>query len=281
MSLKTNALLVSVNIKQWTGRKLDKRATGTVEATHATEQGVGNFTKRLLPGARELEAISSAAGALRKFYYENTLPWAADGSRIISSQNYFPFTQEFRKRKADFDSRVAAFLSEYPKLQAEARRKLGDLFSESEYPDVLRLAIRFQCEMNIYPVPDVGDFRVDISDAEKQIFLDSMARVEREALNDCYRRLFEVVAKAADKLKSPEAVFRDSLIGNITELVELLPRLNPINDPNLEALRAEVNAVVSKVSAESVRASETTREETARKLADIASKMDAFMGGAQ
>lgn len=279
MSLKTNALLVSINITQWTGRKLDKRATATVEATHATDKGVGNYTKRLLPGAKELEAIASAAGALRKFYYENTLPWAADGSRIISSQNYFPFTQEFRKRKAEFDSHVAAFLAEYPKLQAEARLKLRDLFYETEYPDPSRLAERFRCEMTIFPVPDVGDFRVELSDAEKTVFLESMARVEREALQECYGRLFEVIAKAAERLKQPDAIFRDSLIGNITELVELLPRLNPIHDPKLEALRAEVSAVVSKVSAESVRASETTREETARKLTDIADRMGAMMGG--
>jgi hypothetical protein len=281
MSLKTNALLVSVNITQWTGRKFDKRATGTVEATHATDQGVGNFTKKLLPGAAELEAIQSAAWALRKFFYENTLPWAADGARIVSSQNYFPFTQEFRKRKAEFDAHVAAFLTEYPRLQDAARRKLGDLFSESEYPEITRLAAKFRCEMAIFPVPDIGDFRVEISDAEKQVFLDSMARVERDALNDCYKRLLDVVSKAAERLKQPDAVFRESLIGNIVELVELLPRLNPIDDPKLEALRAEVQSVVSKVSAESIRASETTRADTAKQLEDIASKMDAFMGGAQ
>lgn len=279
MSLKNNALLVSINISQWVGRKFDKRATGTVEAAHSTEQHVGNYTKKLLPGAVELESIQACANSMRKFFYENTLPWAADGARIISSQNYLPFTAEFSKRKADFENAVAQFLNQYPTLREMARRKLGDLFSESEYPEADQLARKFQCEMRILPIPDISDFRVEISDAEKRAFLESMERVEKEALQECYRRLFDVVSKAADRLKQPDAIFRDSLVSNINELVELLPRLNPLQDPQLDALRAEVNSVVSKVSAESIRSSETTREATAKSLSDIADKMGAFMGG--
>lgn len=281
MGLKTNALLIAVNISQWAGRKLDRRATNTVEVTHATQERVGNFTKKLLPGAQELEAIQASANAIRKYFYENTLPWAADGARIISSQNYLPFTTEFRARKQAFDSHVGNFLSQYPTLRENAKQKLGDLFSEAEYPEADQLARKFTCEIMVMPIPDVSDFRVEISDAEKQVFLDSMARVEKEALAECYSRLFSVVSKAAERLKDPEARFKESLIGNITELIDLLPRLNPIDDPTLNSLRAEVSQVINKVSAESVRASETTRSETAQKLSDIADKMEVFMGGAQ
>jgi hypothetical protein len=268
MSLKENSLLITLNISQWVGRKLD---------THKTDAKVGNYNKRLLPGAHELEEIQAHASSLRKFYYENTLPWAHDGARIISSQNYVNFTSEFRARKQAFYSSVGKFLAEYPRLRDQAKIKLGDLFSDSEYPTDDKLLRKFSCEISVFPIPDVNDFRVELGDAEKKLFLESMARVESQALTECYSRLFEVVKTAADRLQKPDAIFRDSLIGNITELVALLPRLNPIHDPKLEALRLEVNSVIGKVSAESIRGNEATREMTAQKLGEIAERMGAFM----
>lgn len=278
MGLKENALLIGLNITQWVGRKLDRKASAVVEMAHATDQRVGNYTKRLLPGAHELESIQALASSLRKFYYENTLPWAVDGMRIISSQNYVQFTSDFRARKAEFERAVDAFLVEYPRLRENAKQKLGGLFNDSEYPEVERLRRKFSCEISIAPIPDVNDFRVEISDAEKKIFLESQARVESDALGECYSRLFEVVSKAAERLNDPTARFQESLIGNINDLVDFLPSLNPIHDPKLEELRNQVKSVISKVSAESIRASTTTRAETAKALNDISDRMGAFMG---
>jgi hypothetical protein len=278
MSLKNSALLIGLNISQWVGRKQDRRASSTVESAHGTAQQIGNFSKRLLPKAAELEMIQAHASSLRKFFYENTLPWAHDGMRIISAQNFVAFTSEFRQKQAVFNRAVEDFLAEYPRLREQARIKLGDLFNEEEYPETHRLKRKFSCEISISPIPDVSDFRVELSDAEKTLFLESQKQVESEALADCYSRLFSVVKTAAERLNDPEAIFRDSLIGNISELIQLLPRINPIDDPQLEALRLQVDSVISKVSAESIRASELTRQDTAKALKDISDKMGAFMG---
>ena len=87
MSLSNKALLVYLSISQWTGRRTDQTATASVETAFGTDRKVGNYSKNLLPGAKELELIKSQAHAIRRFYYENTLPWMTDGSRILSSKN--------------------------------------------------------------------------------------------------------------------------------------------------------------------------------------------------
>lgn len=276
--LSNKALLVYLSISQWTGRKLDKRATGTVETTHATEHAVGNYTKKLLPGAKELQSIATQSGAIRKYFHEQTLPWFADGTRIISSLNYLDFVREFAKMKQDFDLTVEKFLTAYPQLRADARKKLGDLFSEAEYPTTSRLSSAFQCEISFLPLPDVSDFRTDISDTEKESFLKKMREIEHRATSECWQRLHDVVAKAAARLNTPDAVFRDSLVDNIQDICALLPKLNVTDDAKLETARLEVESIVAKINPDLCRSNATERGDAAKKLSEMTAKMSAFMG---
>lgn len=276
--LANKALLVHLTISQWTGRKLDKKATETVEQTHNTKGKVGNYTKQLLPGAKELENIQRLASSIRAFFYSNTLPWYSDGSRILSAKNYLDFTNEFRTKKSDWDQAVNQFISEYPALREHAKNTLGDLFIDAEYPNPLYLSGAFNCEISFMPIPAVQDFRVDLLDSEKEAFLNRMQEIETTATKDCWNRLFDVVSKAASKLNQPNAVFRDSLIENITEICALLPKLNVTDDPNLEAMRQTVESSIATYSPDQLRQSKFDRDNAARQLDEITSKMSAFMG---
>jgi len=279
MSLSQKALLANLHIAQWAARKLDKKATSTVEATHTTRGKVGQYTKKLLPNAKELEEVVRAAGAARSFFYEQTLPWFADGSRIISSKNYMDFTSAFRSKKADFDSAKEKFLAEYPRLKEEARAKLGDLFNENDYPSATALEHTFSCEISFMPVPDVKDFRVEILDSEKNAFEKRMKDVEKTAMDDIWHRLHDVVSKAASRLAEADPIFRDSLIGNISDLCQLLPKLNVMDDPKLETMRQELEKVVANIVPENCRASSHARKDAASNLAKLTDKMSVFMQG--
>lgn len=277
MSLSNKALLAVLSISQWTGRKLDKRATETVETSHVTEKRVGNFNKKLLPGARELEEIQRHANSIRTFFYAQSLPWYSDGSRIISAKNYLDFTNDFRKRKESFDAAVSEFLACYPMLREAARQKLGGLFNETEYPTEARLASCFNCEISFMPLPDVSDFRVDILETEKAEFLNKIKQVETQAVQECWTRLYDTVSKAAVRLSDPDARLHESLIDNMTEIVQLLPKLNITDDPALETMRQSVEKTILGMSAERCRNNPVVRKESADKLAEITDKMSAFM----
>lgn len=274
--LSQRALLVSVNISQWAGRRIDKRATETANLSHKASSTAGNYHKKLLPNAVELKEVSAIASKAREYFYTQTLPWMADGSRIISSKNYLPFVAEMRKIKADFDSAVKGFEAAYPRLKAEAVKQLGDLYDADEYPE--DIASKFKIETNYLPMPDVEDFRTEISDTEKREFLSKMREVEGAAMRDCWDRLHKVVKTAATKLAEPDAIFRDSLVENISEIVNLLPKLNITEDANLEKSRLEIEKLVAGLSPETLRVNSKERDKASKKLAEIESKMGAFMG---
>lgn len=275
--LSDKALLITLTLSQWSGRRYDRVATNTVHSTHETAAQVGNYNKKLLPNAVELEKVHSMGGALRKFVTERTLPWLSDGTRIVSGAYYLEFIRELNSRKDELDRAVRTFISAYPKLQVEAQSKLGTLYCASDYPSQDELARMFRCKVTVMPVPSSGDFRVELDQNEIDEFNSKMREVEANALKDAYSRLSEVISKATARLSDKDAKFKDSLIENVKDLVAIMPHLNIMDDHQLTALTTEVDQVIGKVDAEVMRNNLTDRETVANKLKAIESKMSVFM----
>lgn len=278
-SLSNRALLVSVKISQWSGRKQDAIATNTVSAKHNTSLNAGSYTKKLLPKAKELETVNALAQNARKYFHENTLPWMHDGTRIISAKNHFNFAAEIRKLKSEYETAVEKLSDAYPDLKVNAKNQLGNLYDVNEYPQTI--GDRYSFEIIYMPLPDVKDFRTEISDTEKQEFIAQVELTANNAMRDAWSRLHEVVKNAAEKLSKPDAIFRDSLIDNITKIVNTLPLLVISDDKNLENATNEVKQIVSKLRTDNLRANKTDREKAASDLSKIEKSLGAFMGCAK
>jgi hypothetical protein len=136
-------------------------------------------------------------------------------------------------------------------------------------------------DMVVYPVPS-SDFRVSIASEElTRIQQDVERRVrdaEQAALKEVWTRLFERVKHMAEKLADPKAIFRDSMVDNAREICALLPRLNFNDDPQLEAMRQEVESKLIK-HPEALRNDPDLRRDTAAEAKVIMDKMSVFMGG--
>ena len=123
MKLSDKALLVQLNISQWTARKYDKRATEQVAQQNASALTAGRYNKSLLPMNDALTNIHQKSTLIRKKFYTNTLPWGIEGTMMLPSANYLNFMTEFRK-KSEWQTLVDAFFQEYPRLHADAQSSL-------------------------------------------------------------------------------------------------------------------------------------------------------------
>ena len=74
MKLNDKALLVQLTVSQWTARKYDKKVTEQIATQHDTVIEAGRYNKSLLPLNDYLGNIHQKTTAIRKEYYENTLP---------------------------------------------------------------------------------------------------------------------------------------------------------------------------------------------------------------
>jgi hypothetical protein len=280
MNLNDRALLVQLNVSQWTARKYDKRASKEVTNAHGAASAAGRFNKSLLPMNDKLENIHRKTTHIRTRYYDNTLPWGLDGTMMLPTSNYLSFMSDFRKEKGEWNSLVQDFLSDYDQMKLDAQRILGSLYDAADYPMRHELACKFNMDMAVFPVPS-SDFRVAIGSEElTRIQQDVERRVkeaEQNAMKDVWQRLFDRVKHMAEKLADPKAIFRDSMLENTREICALLPRLNFSDDPNLEAMRQQVEASLLK-HPEALRNDPDLRRDTAAEAKAIIDKMGAFMG---
>ena len=280
MNLSDRALLVQLSVSQWTARKYDKKISKEVAVSHGTTTDAGRYNKSLLPMNDLLDRVHKKTTHIREKFYKNTLPWGIEGTMMLPTSNYLEFVTEFRKEKGEWEYIVRDFVDNYDSLKADAQRILGGLYVEADYPSARDIEQKFSIDMAIFPVP-ASDFRVTIASDEltriQQDVERRVAQAQQTAVRDVWNRLFEKVKHMAEKLADPKAIFRDSMVENARETCALLTRLNFTDDPNLEAMRQEVEVTLLK-HPEALRNDPDLRSDTASKAKEIMDKMSVFMG---
>ena len=131
-ALKESAMLVSVHISTWSGRKYDKKATAEVNELHGSTNA-GKFNK-ILVDEEAVKAVTKIASAAREYFYKNTLAWDDYGRRLLPSTNYFEFMTGVGDFKDKYQRSVEEFITKYQELIDGARQRLNGLFNESDYP---------------------------------------------------------------------------------------------------------------------------------------------------
>lgn len=278
MSAKNGAMVANLTIAMWTARKYDGKVSKRVEEEYAAENS-GRYNKILI--AKELIAkIQKVVSAARTYHCENTLPWFDAGGRLLPTPNYFEYTSHMQNFRMQFEQCVADFIRTYPDHCEEARMRLGGMYREDDYPDVTELPKKYDFRVQILPVPDADDFRVDLSEDEinnlKSDMLDEIEKNTQMAVRDVWNRLYKVVEHMVERLSSVDSVFRDSLVGNVQEACDLLPRLNFTNDPVLDDMVNEVKGSLAILSPEVLRSDSVKRYEAAAEARKILDKMSAY-----
>lgn len=245
-------MIVSVNISQWTGRKFDRKVTSEVNNSHGTKDA-GRFNK-ILVSRDKLSPIAKAAGLIRRFHYENTLPWGDNGDRVLPASNYFNYTQGLRPLKDDFEQLSNEFVNHYADSIQQAKVELHGMFDERDYPSSADISGRFGIKVAFQPMPDVDDFRLSLtSDSEldrlRQEIGATIADRHAQAVGDLLKRAKEamsmVVGAVTRQSKNNKARFHGSLMDNIQKIAELIPSLNYTNDPQIEKLRKSLLKMVT------------------------------------
>lgn len=286
-NLNSRAMLVAINISQWSARKHDKKVTNEVHVQHQAAADAGRYNKLLVAKAR-IDEITKATNALRAEHYKLTLPWKDDGYRILPAAAFDEYSEKIRKLRGEWEQRVAEFVADYPLIVAEARVRLNGLFNEGDYPREASIGRRFNVETDIKPIPTAGDFRVDLGDemtAKIKARIDADAEATlKNAMKDVWNRLYDAVHSMAERLSSDRAgkapIFRDSLVENLQEITKLLPKLNLTGDAKLEELRQQVEQKLCSTSPETLRASAVVRKSQAAEAQAICDLMAGFMGEA-
>lgn len=282
IGIASSAMLVELNISTWTARKLDKKVSAEVDVAKGAKTSAVSVNKNLLAGTGFLDTITKYAANSRAWHLSQTLPWSDSGQRLLPVSNFITYKEQLNKLNENFDSLVAKFLDAYPNLVSAAAFQLGDLFNRDEYPDTDAVARKFKFSYNFFPVPTAGDFRIDIGDEARREIEESCnrlsnARVE-SAMKDAWSRLHEHLTRMSERLDfgdtDDKKIFRDTLVENAVELVDMLKHFNITRDPSMEQARLALHDAIKNYDADDLRENFVARESVKRKVDDILSKFN-------
>ena len=287
--LNSRAMLVDFSVSQWTARKVDKAKSDQVNDDANAVRTASHVSKRLIL-SDTLAKIGNLKNRAYEYHREHTSPWLDTGPRILSVAMYDEYVAEMEKFEAEFHPLVRTLVANYPEYVDRARHQLGDLFSENDYPTASRIGSKFGWRITYLPIPDTGDFRVAIGNdamakikaSAEQTIKASMANAVRDVFERAHDRVAAMVEKlndykpAANPGDKTQGIFRDSLVENIRDLVNLMPALNVTGDVRITKLATDM-AALCKHDAEVLRASDTIRADVAAQAATIVQAVSDFM----
>lgn len=252
MSIKNHALLVSLSVNKPQMTKKDAKATRDAEDAN-NAHGAGQFRKDLYPKSL-VQPILTVESSARAYIESMTYMWSR-GEYLLPTAKFMEFTERIGKYQLEFDQCVTAFLNNWSNVMTQAQAAQGELFDANAYPDLTELKSDFRFRVNYRPVTDAGDFRVQMQTEEMDALraeveaatkesMNNMLRAPLERLKEVVQKLNEVTAKADrevlnkktgnSEIKPP--IFRDSVVDNIMEEINLLHAFADVMPDNVLGL---------------------------------------------
>jgi len=274
-------MLASVSISCWSAKKIAKKESEELTNAKSASRRAAQVHKNLLADDVRLTKVNKYAAEIRNWLAVSTLPWSDSGLRLVTTKQFMDFKAALDAHKTEFEALVKDFVVMYPTLISAQAFKLGSMFDRNEYPSEAEVARKFSLSYSFMPVPEAGDFRVDIAedirkDLEEQYAKDDAARIE-EVNRDLWGRLKTVLDKISDRLGvegGKNKIFRDTLVENALEVCDMLSTLNVTGDAQLETARKEVQQALLGVTADDLRKSEGTRQDVKAQVEGIIDKFN-------
>ena len=268
-SLKEKVMIVNLHISQWGARRYDEKVTREIEQLHQTEEA-GRFNKRLMK-SHLLDDIASTANKARSYHRDTTLPWSDNNDRIITTDKYFEYVMTIGKYTMEMNQLVEKFVAEYEELKEKEKIRLNSMYREEDYPHPTEIKDKFKLKAIFMPIADANDFRVNLNDSMvevmKQQLTEELENRVKYANEDLLDRVRKVVNTMIEKLSDTESKFRDSLVGNIENMIEILPIYNFSNDEHIKNVTERLKTL--SVNPDMLRNNESFRKDILKKAQEI------------
>ncbi len=275
--IQSSAMLVELTMSAWAGVRTDRSSTKEVEDSKNAERGSVRVQKYLLGNCPDLSAITKHQAMVRKRHLQMTLPWLDTGVRLLPATRYFDYLREMGDYQQQQEQLVSKFINTYRWEVSNAQLKLGDLFNADDYPSVHELSNKFRMQLSYLPVPQSGDWRVDIGNAaledlrkrQEQDMNDRLQTAMKDVWQRAYDALTHMSERLTDEADGEHKVFRDTLVSNALEVLDTLKACNITGDERMHDAHTKLEAALKGVNATALRTNEGLRKKTKKSIDEI------------
>jgi hypothetical protein len=237
-----------------------------------------------MAGTDKRKKISDYAAKARLYHNQTTLSWSDKGARLLPTSLFMDYKSNMNVYQQNMNTMIEDFYVNYADLIDLAKHHMGDLFNPYDYPSIEELRNKFGFRLVFSPLPEGGDFRLDIPKADmdelgqqyESAFNDRLKDAMREPWEKLHKTLIHISEKLTDIEGDDETKkrYHDTLITNAQELCGLLTHLNVTKDPLLENARRSLELTMLGVDIEAIKESPDVRSSVKAKVDDILKKFD-------
>jgi hypothetical protein len=285
MGISSSAVLVELNVSVWGASKVDRDATDDVNVRNNATADAAKVYKNLTAGTSLRKEISDYAAKIRQFHNRQTLPWTHKGARLLPTSHVLEYKQHMNVMEHHFKSLLSKFYNDYPNIVMQAQTHLQSMFNPYDYPTIEEVKEKFGYKLVFSPLPEAGDFRLDVASEElaelsRSYEADFQQRLDR-AMREPWKRLHEELTHISEKLTDAKdgsdetkKRYHDSLVTNAQALCGLLTKLNITNDPKLEQARRELELTMLGVDIDGIKESPEVRHSVKSRVDAILDKFE-------
>jgi hypothetical protein len=237
-------------------------------------------------GDNDLKSIHNERQVFHNWLTRHAFVWN-------KSQHYVPtitlpkFKTDFDDMQREFYNKVDAFCANYAHKVSNAAFTRGSLYDPNDYPPVAEVRRRFRCDLTISEVP-IGDYRVQVADDLAQDMFENLSRQASEAVQSIMGKQMRQLATVMESLshccdtvtktnKKGETVtvrrkIYDTTLTRAMELCESFKAFNLGESAELETARQSLAELLQDVTLDTLRDSDTLRQEVKEGVDDILSK---------
>lgn len=285
MGIASSAVLVELNVSVWGASKVDRDATDDVNVRNNATADASKVYKNLTAGTHLRKEVSDYAAKIRQFHNRQTLPWTHKGARLLPTAHVLEYKQHMNAMEHQFNALLHKFYIEYPNIVSQAQTNLRSMFKADDYPTLEEVKEKFGYKLVFSPLPEAGDFRLDVANEElrelslsyEADFNERLGKAMREPWERLHETLTHLSTKLTDAQDGTDEVkrrYHDSLVTNAQSLCELLTKLNITNDPKLEEARRSLELTMLGVDIDSIKESPEVRHSVKSRVDAILEKFD-------
>ena len=288
-SISSSAMLVEFGFSCWGTVKKDKAATKAIaNGTGAAEDSVQG-SKDIMSNEKLKAIRKHGANVRNQIHYKLTLPWSDLGLRLLPTTRKADYIYKMSEAEQNHVGLVNDFLADYDfnvsQGQANANAQdLASLWRAEDYPPVDVLRGKFEWRCIISPLPESGDFRLDIAaeaqDIIKQQYEGHHNRFVQGAMGDLWKRVHDSLTTLLSNLalkdgefdakgnqvfgKMSESVFQTSL-----DMIGMLRDYNLTGDTQMTATANRLVDLLYGMNTEVIKSSETLRIDKAAEVKNL------------
>lgn len=271
----------------WLGLKKAVKGEVKNEIAESTGTDVKYLTvsKSIIKATEEpIKKLSELKGEITRYWRGCTLPYVEPGWRLIRQDRVETFVEFMTEQKIELAHRVDQLAQVWDDLVAKAKHDLGELANSGDYPTAAALTHCYGVEWDFpstEPPNYLMDLKPEIYEAEKarvQARFEQAAKLAEEAYLEEFAKL---VANLTERLTvgadGEVKVFKNSLIGNLSNFFESMNQLNFRDRGALEELVDKAKELTHGVTPADLRDNGNLRAEIATKFSAIGAQLEGML----